>query len=146
MVVFPFYDNCLSFFFELLYFLSFDFQRLITSLVSSKCPYLRHELFFIYVFINGLIPRTIITPRVSSALLVSVPTRIWYYGWNAEFLNNVVIFKTKVNFPHALVTLKAFMLFGYSICCLWAYLLNVIPETIDWLLFNAKFGSMSAIS
>ena len=93
-----------------------------------------------------LVSDGIIVPVVSASAL----TRFIIYIYvcinylNLQFLNNVVIDKTKVLLPHVSVTLADSgypvqalwfyssqhpKLFGFPICRFWAYLMKVIPET-----------------
>jgi hypothetical protein len=90
-----------------------------------------------------LVPEVIIRPVVSVLALTSFIRYIWY--WNLEFLNNVIIIKTKVLLPQAWVTLAKcvrsslgplvyllrnfLILFGFPDFRLWEYLMKVIPET-----------------
>ena len=47
--------------------------------------------------------------KILEVILVAISALTWYfYYWNLQCLNNVIIFKTKVLFPHAYVTLTDF--------------------------------------
>ena len=73
-----------------------------------------------------LVPEGIIRPVVSASALTWFIRYIYY--WNCQFLNNVIINKTKVLLSQAYLTL-ADLLFGFPIFRFWPYLLKVIPET-----------------
>ena len=78
-----------------------------------------------------------------NALLLTLFTRYIFYR-NLQFLNLVIIIKTKVLLPHIgdlsqfclfywgpliFVLPKTFKLFGFQIFWIWASLMKVIPET-----------------
>ena len=107
--------------------------------------------FDIYIFITHwfdtsasvlLLPKGIIH-AVASASALTWFIRYIYYR-NIQYLNNVIINKTKILHHQAEVTLAAFgypvlvrwfhcsqnfKLFGFPIFRFWAYLMQVIPET-----------------
>jgi hypothetical protein len=68
---------------------------------------------YIYYWVNTsaggvLVPQSIIRPVVSASALTWFIRYIYY--WNLQFLNNVIINKTKVLLPQANVTLADYYL------------------------------------
>jgi hypothetical protein len=84
-----------------------------------------------------LVPEGIIRPVVSASALTWYIKYICY--WNLDFLNNVIIIKTKVLLPHAYVHLTDFgyrlgplVLLFTKLKIIWLSnisILSVIPET-----------------
>ena len=134
--------SCLGFYcsqnLNYLAFQSFDFERTSWSLFQKRVV---RNTFDIYVFIT-------ITgsPKVSSASnqwFGNDMVSYYIYYWNLQFLNNIIINKTKVLLLQAQVTLADFgyfvyalwfycsqsvTLFDFAIFQFWSYL-KVIPET-----------------
>ena len=88
-----------------------------------------------------LVPGCIISPVVSVSGLILFIKYVCH--WHLQFLNHVIIIKTKVLLPQTYLTLadvggtvqsfrflalKDFKLFGFLIFWFWEYLMKVIPE------------------
>jgi hypothetical protein len=78
--------------------------------------YFVHTTFDIYIDTCAgglLIPESIIRP-VDSVSALKLLIRYIYF-WNLQFLNNAIIFKTKVPLLHAYMTLADFVCLVYDI-------------------------------
>ena len=113
----------LSFFFWLLRCLSFfNLRLLITPLASSS-----------FSFQQGVYKHSLIHPIINFSAPTWFVRYIYIYHWNLQFLDNVILIKTKVTLPQAYVTLVEL---GYSV---WFYCSQILLfEHNGWTLFQKR--------